>query len=119
MDRSPATTPRSAIPLLSWSRPANGRFVYRILSGSVGCNNTTFGDPVPGVPKFCYASSEPHKADEGQTVSGIFIDAVRYLYGTGLDGNFLFDVETVSFPCTNQTFGGDPHFGIIKHCYGP
>jgi predicted alpha-1,6-mannanase (GH76 family) len=37
---------------------ADGRYVYRAFSGSVACNNTSFGDPLPGAPKRCdYDSS--------------------------------------------------------------
>lgn len=34
---------------------ANGKFVYKTLSGNQTCNNATFGDPVPGVVKKCYS----------------------------------------------------------------
>jgi hypothetical protein len=98
---------------------ANGRFVYQILSGSVSCNNTTFGDPAPGVPKVCYAFGQPRQADEGQVVLFQGIDAAVFYFGTGLDGNFLAKVEHGGFSCSNSEFGGDPHFGIVKHCYGP
>jgi hypothetical protein len=33
---------------------ANGSFSYRIATGSIACNNATFGDPIPGVVKSCY-----------------------------------------------------------------
>ncbi|MEK8030797.1 M12 family metallo-peptidase [Ideonella sp. DXS29W] len=33
---------------------ANGSFVYKTLSGTVACNNATFGDPTPNVGKACY-----------------------------------------------------------------
>ena len=34
---------------------ANGVFTLKLgLSGTVGCNNTTFVNPSPGVTKFCF-----------------------------------------------------------------
>lgn len=32
---------------------AHGRYAEGFYRGGVGCNNGTFGDPVPGVPKHC------------------------------------------------------------------
>ncbi len=33
---------------------ASGTFVYRTVTGNIGCNNGTFGDPIPGTFKGCY-----------------------------------------------------------------
>lgn len=32
----------------------NGTFVYKTVSSNVACNNSTFGDPAPGVNKACF-----------------------------------------------------------------
>ncbi len=36
---------------------ANGWFSQRSASGSIGCNNSTFGDPIPGTAKACYTQA--------------------------------------------------------------
>jgi hypothetical protein len=36
---------------------AGGRYAYKTVTGSVGCNNATFGDPAVGVVKTCEAGS--------------------------------------------------------------
>lgn len=33
---------------------ANGQYSYRQANGSISCDTTTFGDPIPGTPKKCY-----------------------------------------------------------------
>ncbi len=33
---------------------ANGAFNYQTATNSIACNNTTFGDPIPGTAKACY-----------------------------------------------------------------
>ena len=34
---------------------ANGRFITRQVYGGVACNSQSFGDPIPGVRKACFA----------------------------------------------------------------
>jgi hypothetical protein len=33
---------------------ANGKFYYKTAANSVSCNNSVFGDPIPGTVKACY-----------------------------------------------------------------
>ena len=33
---------------------ANGVFAYRMATNTINCNNSTFGDPIPGTVKACY-----------------------------------------------------------------
>lgn len=37
---------------------ANGQFNYKYVSPGTPCNNATFGDPAPGVPKNCYTCAD-------------------------------------------------------------
>lgn len=37
---------------------ANGSFNYKTATGSIGCNNATFGDPISGVAKSCYYGAD-------------------------------------------------------------
>ncbi|HVW26529.1 MAG TPA: trypsin-like serine protease [Polyangiaceae bacterium] len=96
---------------------ANGKFVYGVLTGTASCSNTTFGtDPAPGVVKACYALAAPFLTDERQNFALSSSAVVRY--GSGFNGNFL-TTYAASGACTSTAFQGDPHFGAVKHCYGP
>jgi len=92
-----------------------GRFFYRIMSGSVSCNNDTFGDPAGSVTKACYRVSEPYITDEFNSFSTSGLTDT--LYGTGTNDNFIRSTAT-SGSCTNSFFGGDPDPTRTKHCYG-
>ncbi|HHH49532.1 MAG TPA: hypothetical protein ENK52_00985, partial [Saprospiraceae bacterium] len=46
---------------------ANGLYFYRMLSGTVDCSNSTFGDPIPGVTKKCWRCQTTGRQD--QTIS--------------------------------------------------
>lgn len=93
------------------------------VTGSVGCNNATFGDPLPGTVKSCSYVATTSTAKPSDAVSCATENALCALpsgavatvyYGasgeftskTGLDGNVA---------CNNATFG-DPIFGSAKHC---
>jgi hypothetical protein len=92
---------------------ANGVFVYKVLSGSVACSNTTFGDPAPGVGKTCYVFRPTFAANEGQSYSSP--GAFRTYYGSGLNSAFMSSAQ-VSGSCNNSVFG-DPDVGHFKHCW--
>jgi len=50
---------------------ANGRFSeWRPVSGSIGCNNAVFGDPIGGVVKACYCRQSESVNDEWKTYFG-------------------------------------------------
>jgi hypothetical protein len=36
---------------------ANGVYVYKTVSGTISCNNASFGDPIVGVVKMCTVSA--------------------------------------------------------------
>lgn len=95
---------------------ANGNFLYRIASGSFGCNNSAFGsDPAPGISKSCYSLAVPFIADEGASVNQG--QTFTYWYGSGLNGLFITGALPGNGICSNANFGGDPHVGATKHCY--
>jgi hypothetical protein len=95
---------------------ANGKFVFTVAStSSMACTTTAFGsDPAPGVTKACYALTQPFAADEGGSISG---SSALFYFGSGLNGNFLVTAVHGTVPCTTATFGGDPDYGNVKHCY--
>lgn len=59
----------------------NGRFVYkRNVSGSIACNNRTFGDPAPGVKKRCYYLRQNQTPQ--RVITGRNVGIVNYGSGT-------------------------------------
>ena len=94
---------------------ANGVFNFLTISGAYTCNNATFGDPIPGPVKACYAAPSSYTFDawEGGTMNGLFNTPVAY----GANGKFVFAVLTGSAGCSNGFFGSDPAVGITKACY--
>jgi hypothetical protein len=117
-DYSPAVnegSPLAGLNMTAMAYGANGKFVFKILSGTITCTVATFGsDPAPGVGKTCYALVAPRIADEG----GVYATSgpAIVLYGSGLNGNFIASSQ-LNAACSNATFGGDPDFGFGKHCY--
>jgi hypothetical protein len=93
----------------------NGRYVFKILSGTQGCNNSLFGDPVVGVSKTCYRLGLHAIADEGGSIPQ---SADQVLYGSGLNGFYLDGSGSLAGgSCTNAAFGGDPDVSQTKHCF--
>lgn len=43
---------------------ANGKFNYKNATGSIACNNATFGDPISGTAKACYYSNEDSSSND-------------------------------------------------------
>jgi len=104
----------------------NGTYVTRTASGSVGCNNNVFGDPLPGADKICeYATLTPVPdpdpppsstiwtkcANEWSTCNFTGTALVRY----GLNGTYVTMAATGSIACNNNVFG-DPLPGVDKIC---
>ena len=60
---------------------ANGKFVYKRLSGKQSCTNAVFGDPIPGVVKNCYSCVG--SSEESQLTfynAGYYIARYRLVY---------------------------------------
>jgi hypothetical protein len=99
---------------------ANGAFVFTVATGSLGCNNSAFGsDPAVGITKSCYKIQEPFDADEFNNFNAGGPPNHIFLYGDGLNGNYLVKAASGTILCGNSTFGGDPDVAQTKHCYGP
>lgn len=99
---------------------ANGTYAYRTATGSVGCNNDVFGDPVFGVDKVCdYAAGTTVPPATGR-VQCALEDQVCAFSGTrqvryGANGLYAYQNATASIACTNAVFG-DPAYGFDKTC---
>lgn len=95
---------------------ANGHFFYQVLSGTVRCDDSTFGNPISGVPKFCYLFPFPLIAFEGGSFSfGGRTGTVAF--GSGTNGVWL-TTGTQGGPCTVPFFANDPDPRVTKACYG-
>jgi len=107
---------------------ANGLFVTKTFTGSAPCTNAAFGDPAPGVPKYCSYSSATVTAvsttssaaadpgwtvcaGEGKVCSFSGTRQVRY----GANGVYATKTATGSIACTNAVFG-DPIYNVVKSC---
>lgn len=97
---------------------AHGLYAVKTVAGPARCGNATFGDPVPGVDKFCSLALETPLpsawtpcASEDATCTVTGTRLVRY----GADGNFVYRSVTGSVRCSNAVFD-DPHPGVDKAC---
>jgi hypothetical protein len=101
---------------------ANGAFFSRQnVTGTLRCDNATFGDPISGVVKACsYQVTSTSQnavacASEGGicTVPAGTTATVTY----GANGAF-YSRPNVSgmLGCDNASFGGDPIYGVVKAC---
>jgi hypothetical protein len=97
---------------------ANGKFLYKVATGSVPCTVAAFGgDPAPGFDKSCYWLGWPFVANEGLSYSLPTGPSYDVFFGSGLNGIFLYS-QSGSGSCSVAGFGGDPHLGLDKHCWG-
>ena len=96
-------------------------FVYGSFTGSVACNNATFGDPTPNALKHCELSDTETPpaigiwtacATEDQACSFDHTKTVAY----GARTSYKFATRTGPVACSNATFT-DPIFGVAKRCY--
>lgn len=91
----------------------NATWTSAIFSGSVSCNNSVFGDPLPGVGKECQTTEVEWVkcADENQTCDFTGRKIIRY----GKNSSW-YEAEFVGgVLCSNSTFG-DPIQGTFKQC---
>ena len=104
---------------------ANDIYSFRTATGSIACNNGTFGDPVYGVDKSCsYApttssasapapAASPWTQCAGENGSCSFDGTRQVRYGA--NGVYVFKTVTGSILCNNANFG-DPVYGVFKTC---
>jgi hypothetical protein len=97
---------------------AGGAFEFRLVTGSIGCNNDAFGrDPAYGFVKTCYKVLPPFTTAEPNTFADL--GGAFYKFGSGANGNFISKAFNGNGFCTVAGFGGDPDVGHPKYCYGP
>ncbi|WP_418181269.1 hypothetical protein ACNSOL_12235 (plasmid) [Aliarcobacter lanthieri] len=107
---------------------ANGNYVYKFATSSIGCNHNNFGDPAPNVVKSCYIVNQAEMinntcpsgyiylewigcAGENNTCYVDGIKTVRY----GTSGYYSYKTINNSVYCSNTVFG-DPILGSVKTC---
>ncbi len=104
---------------------ANDRFVTREFKNGVDCGNPVFGDPIPGVSKYCEVASATTAApvpapggqgwskcaDEGRRCNFNGVRIVRY----GAKDQYNTREFKNGVDCNNQIFG-DPIEGVSKQC---
>ena len=99
---------------------SGSNWVTRTLSGSGVCSNEFFGsDPAPGVVKECQvigsASAPPTWttiAGEGESFMVSGTQTVRY----GSGSSWVTRTLTGGGVCSNEFFGNDPAYGVVKAC---
>src|SRR6185312_15396755 len=104
---------------------ANGQFHYATLTNGVACNNTTFGDPIPGTVKACYIMAPPPgtvtwtlcASDNGTC---FFTGGGTHEVAYGANGQYFYSsitaTPTSGVICSSSIFG-DPNPGVTKACY--
>ncbi|MEJ7687549.1 MAG: hypothetical protein WKG52_11430, partial [Variovorax sp.] len=101
---------------------ANDTYATRTMSGTVKCDNATFGgDPAPFIAKECYvqvgapvSGEEVMLGVEGANFSVASATQVRY----GADTRWATKTVSGSGSCTNGFFGSDPAPFTAKRCFG-
>jgi len=86
------------------------------VSGSIGCNNTSFGDPLYGTVKACYHVAAVKCAAENATCVVPAGAAATLVYGAA--GRYIARVVPggSAVACNNSTFT-DPLVGTAKACW--
>ena len=98
---------------------AYGAFTYTTATGTMTCNNESFGDPIGNVAKSCYvrvgapAGYTTSCAPEGGTCNIASTRTIAY----GALGRYTYKTFTGNTPCTTATFSTDPMYGVPKSCY--
>lgn len=99
---------------------SNGTFNYQLASSGIGCSDSNFGDPAPGVVKSCYlppaggpTGSWTQCASENGSCNVTGVQLIAY----GTDGAFTYKTSNGPVACTNTVFGTDPTPGVAKSCY--
>lgn len=100
---------------------AQGEYVHKVVAGSFACNNSTFPDPIRGVPKTCYIS-EPRYTFWGNEYNGFIPPGMPNIHSAfpqivayGADERYHSQVTTGT-NCNNSSFG-DPAPGVVKSCH--
>jgi hypothetical protein len=135
---STAPTPRDGWSFCAWenarcsfsgslevSYGANGKFTTpKVFTGGVDCNNAVFGDPSPGVRKWCetrpVSTSAPSNTEpptiSGQTIVGKILTASRGTW-TGTPTSFAYSwsrCDTNGANCTPITGATSSFYSLIE-----
>ncbi len=103
---------------------ANDKFFVKTgLTGTIACNNTTFGDPIGGVVKACYLIEEANILPAeivncaGENGTCQLPNGVTATVYYGANGKFVLKRALQdSIPC-NPGYFGDPIYGTVKSCF--
>jgi len=93
---------------------ANDVFAYKVAVGGIPCNNSVFGDPVPGAPKKCYQAGDALTQCAAENGHCAFTGSRTVAYGAR--SNFAYKTVENGVDCNNGVFG-DPLVGTVKACY--
>ncbi len=109
---------------------ANGTFIYKTITGAIGCGNGNWDDPLFGVSKTCAysgstdmpapSSPAPAPAPSAAWVNCASEGSICTVPGTrnvryGANGTYAYKTVTGSIACDNGVWG-DPLFGVFKGC---
>ena len=93
-------------------------WAHKKVSGSVACNNNTFGDPIRGFKKKCWCVPSPYEyvGKENDTHNISLAKGDTLLYGQANKWKKIPIGITKSLKCNNASFG-DPAYGYKKMCF--
>ncbi|HKX44882.1 MAG TPA: hypothetical protein VJO99_27240, partial [Burkholderiaceae bacterium] len=114
-ERSTCTLPSGTPATVYYG--ANGSYTSMgVVSGSIACNNTSFGDPSSGTAKACYYVAAVKCAAENATCTVPAGTTATVLYGAS--GRYIGRVVPggTAVACNNTTFT-DPLVGSGKACW--
>lgn len=87
----------------------SGWFMSRTATGSIACNTSSFGDPLPGVAKICYIQAvPPTDPTPTPTITPTVTNAVTQSGSQNTDliaGNAVFNAGTVTFTIQSKAAG--------------
>ncbi|MFD9001552.1 trehalase family glycosidase [Streptomyces sp. NPDC059582] len=98
---------------------AFGSFTTITATGDTPCTDATFGDPIPGESKGCYAATGGPAGYAGACAgeAGTCAFSGQQTVAYGARGSFVYKSFTSGTGCTTTAFGTDPLPGVRKNCY--
>lgn len=102
----------------------DGKFNYQVHSEDVYCHPSVFGDPKPGVRKYCWVRNDTSHLTPPAGLDWTFCISEQnqcnfsgeYQVAYGRDGQFNIQNHTDGVDCRNSVFG-DAAPGKYKHCW--
>ncbi|GAB4218065.1 MAG: DUF1800 family protein [Rhodoferax sp.] len=99
----------------------NGRWVVKALIGPVACNNATFGDPVRGVSKACYLSSDGGSTPPAPVPQACAAQTLRWTVGSqscAADVAQTPSGQTVNLVDARPSVTGTAQFACVNAVWG-